>query len=189
MRRKQLSIRAKMTVFQNIPEVIACQNIQADLKVGFYQVYHFPKDPVLKHCQVVVAKGSGELFLSLLIFFSWTTRPNWTKLGSDTPWMDLYQNCVQCLMANKASDRLKMGNLWPSSSSKPLHKMKWNLNQEVLGWFIPFQAYVLWAEPTFQHDYCQQMMCVHLWRATTGSTEPIFLTYSKIDDNSRKYNS
>ena len=118
MRRKQLSIRAKMTVFQNIPEVIACQNIPADLKVGFYQVYHFPKDPVLKHCQVVVAKGSGELFLSLLIFFSWTTRPNWTKLGSDTPWMDLYQNCVQCLMANKASDRLKMGNLLPSSSSK-----------------------------------------------------------------------
>jgi hypothetical protein len=87
----------------------------------------------------------------------------------------------KALLSNKASDRLKMGNLLPSSS-KPLHQMKWNLNQEVLGWFIPFQAYVLWAEPTFQHDYCQEMMCVHLWRATTGSTEPIFLTWKSICD-------
>ena len=139
-----------------------CQNIPADLKVGFYQVYNFPKDPALKLCQVVVAKGSGELFLSLLIFFSWTTMPNLTKLGSDTPWMDLYQNCVQCLMANQASDRLKVGNLWPSSSSKPLHGIKWNLNKKSLGGSSPSNLMFFDQNQLSNMTTVKQMMCVHL---------------------------
>ena len=71
----------------------------------------------------------------ILIFFAWSIWPIWTKLGYETSWMVLFQNCIRqpCLTFRYGHNAWQFGNRCKSSSSDPLIGIEQNLVQIVLG--------------------------------------------------------